>query len=119
MPGGFKADQPMSVEANGPTAGPPQGEVSPLREAATRAAARSHRRRPKVRSAPSGRQRPAQRRTGPTVSPPGRPKVRSPPRGQRPAQRRSVGAIIVDLDGTMVDTLGDFEVALNRTLAGL
>jgi phosphoglycolate phosphatase len=28
-------------------------------------------------------------------------------------------AIIVDLDGTMVDTLGDFEVALNRTLAGL
>ena len=30
-----------------------------------------------------------------------------------------MGAIIVDLDGTMVDTLGDFEVALNRTLAGL
>ena len=26
---------------------------------------------------------------------------------------------IVDLDGTMVDTLGDFEVALNRTLADL
>jgi len=28
-------------------------------------------------------------------------------------------AVIVDLDGTMVDTLGDFEVALNRTMAGL
>lgn len=28
-------------------------------------------------------------------------------------------AVIVDLDGTMVDTLGDFEMALNRTLAGL
>jgi len=28
-------------------------------------------------------------------------------------------AAIVDLDGTMVDTLGDFEVALNRTLADL
>ena len=28
-------------------------------------------------------------------------------------------AAIVDLDGTMVDTLGDFEVALNRSLAGL
>ena len=28
-------------------------------------------------------------------------------------------AAIVDLDGTLVDTLGDFEVALNRTLAGL
>ena len=28
-------------------------------------------------------------------------------------------AAIVDLDGTMVDTLGDFEVALNRTLAAL
>jgi phosphoglycolate phosphatase len=26
---------------------------------------------------------------------------------------------IIDLDGTMVDTLGDFEVALNRTLADL
>jgi phosphoglycolate phosphatase len=43
----------------------------------------------------------------------------SPIGGPRPAKRRSVGAIIVDLDGTMVDTLGDFEVALNRTLAGL
>ncbi len=28
-------------------------------------------------------------------------------------------AAIVDLDGTMVDTLGDFEVALNRMLADL
>jgi phosphoglycolate phosphatase len=28
-------------------------------------------------------------------------------------------AVIVDLDGTMVDTLGDFEVALNRTLIEL
>ncbi len=28
-------------------------------------------------------------------------------------------AAIVDLDGTMVDTLGDFEVALNRTLSDL
>ncbi|MFD2454254.1 phosphoglycolate phosphatase [Ideonella paludis] len=28
-------------------------------------------------------------------------------------------AAIVDLDGTMVDTLGDFDVALNRTLQGL
>ena len=28
-------------------------------------------------------------------------------------------AAIVDLDGTMIDTLGDFEVALNRTLADL
>ncbi len=39
--------------------------------------------------------------------------------GQRPAQRWSVGAVIIDLDGTMVDTLGDFEVALNRMLAEL
>ena len=31
----------------------------------------------------------------------------------------SLHAAIVDLDGTMVDTLGDFEVALNRTLAEL
>ena len=28
-------------------------------------------------------------------------------------------AAIIDLDGTMIDTLGDFEVALNRTLADL
>ncbi len=31
----------------------------------------------------------------------------------------SLRAAIVDLDGTMVDTLGDFEVALNRALADL
>lgn len=30
-----------------------------------------------------------------------------------------ISAVIVDLDGTMVDTLGDFEVALNRSLAEL
>jgi phosphoglycolate phosphatase len=29
----------------------------------------------------------------------------------------NIQAVIVDLDGTMVDTLGDFEVALNRMLA--
>ena len=28
-------------------------------------------------------------------------------------------AVIIDLDGTLVDTLGDFEVALNRTFADL
>ena len=33
--------------------------------------------------------------------------------------RSNIQAAIVDLDGTMVDTLGDFEVALNRTLADL
>lgn len=32
---------------------------------------------------------------------------------------RSLQAAIIDLDGTMVDTLGDFEVALNRTFADL
>ena len=32
---------------------------------------------------------------------------------------RDYRAAIVDLDGTLVDTLGDFEVALNRTLAEL
>ena len=31
----------------------------------------------------------------------------------------SLQAAIVDLDGTMIDTLGDFEVALNRSLADL
>ena len=30
-----------------------------------------------------------------------------------------IQAAIVDLDGTMVDTLGDFEVALNATMADL
>ena len=33
--------------------------------------------------------------------------------------RFDVDAVIVDLDGTMVDTLGDFEVALNLMLADL
>ena len=33
--------------------------------------------------------------------------------------RSAIHAVIVDLDGTMVDTLGDFEEALNRTLADL
>jgi phosphoglycolate phosphatase len=33
--------------------------------------------------------------------------------------RSKIHAVIVDLDGTMVDTLGDFEEALNRTLADL
>ncbi|MBA4194980.1 MAG: phosphoglycolate phosphatase, partial [Comamonadaceae bacterium] len=32
---------------------------------------------------------------------------------------RSIKAVIIDLDGTMVDTLGDFDVALNATLADL
>ena len=31
----------------------------------------------------------------------------------------TIQAAIIDLDGTMVDTLGDFEFALNRTLADL
>jgi phosphoglycolate phosphatase len=31
----------------------------------------------------------------------------------------AVRALIIDLDGTLVDTLGDFEVALNRTMASL
>jgi phosphoglycolate phosphatase len=30
-----------------------------------------------------------------------------------------IRAVVIDLDGTMVDTLGDFDVALNRTLADL
>lgn len=40
-------------------------------------------------------------------------------RGETPTRFLNVGAVIVDLDGTMVDTLGDFEVALNRMLAEL
>lgn len=32
---------------------------------------------------------------------------------------RTLDAAIIDLDGTLVDTLGDFEVALNRTLTDL
>lgn len=31
----------------------------------------------------------------------------------------NVQAVMIDLDGTMVDTIGDFEVALNRALADL
>ena len=34
-------------------------------------------------------------------------------------QGLAIQAAMVDLDGTMVDTLGDFEVALNRMLAEL
>lgn len=34
-------------------------------------------------------------------------------------QRRDFDAVIVDLDGTMVDTLGDFELALTASLAEL
>ena len=30
-----------------------------------------------------------------------------------------VDAVIFDLDGTLVHTLGDFQVALNRTMADL
>jgi phosphoglycolate phosphatase len=36
-----------------------------------------------------------------------------------PLDLSRIQAVIVDLDGTMVDTLGDFEVALNAMLAGL
>ena len=32
---------------------------------------------------------------------------------------RQLQAVMIDLDGTMVDTLGDFEVALNRALTDL
>ena len=36
-----------------------------------------------------------------------------------PVQTQALQAAIVDLDGTMVDTLGDFDAALNATLADL
>jgi phosphoglycolate phosphatase len=36
-----------------------------------------------------------------------------------PLSLKQFDAAIIDLDGTMVDTLGDFEVALNRTLRDL
>ena len=36
-----------------------------------------------------------------------------------PVLRDDLSAAIVDLDGTMVDTVGDFEVALGRALADL
>lgn len=38
---------------------------------------------------------------------------------ERPFDRSAWDAVIIDLDGTLVDTLGDFDVALNLTLAGL
>lgn len=34
-------------------------------------------------------------------------------------ERFAVDAVVLDLDGTMIDTLGDFELALNRMLADL
>ena len=37
----------------------------------------------------------------------------------RPLDRSAWDAVIIDLDGTLVDTLGDFDAALNLTLAGL
>ncbi|MEY4979589.1 MAG: Phosphoglycolate phosphatase [Pseudomonadota bacterium] len=37
----------------------------------------------------------------------------------QPKPTAAVQALILDLDGTLVDTLGDFEVALNRTMADL
>ena len=40
-------------------------------------------------------------------------------RGDSKLGSLSLQAAIVDLDGTMIDTLGDFVVALNRTLADL
>lgn len=41
------------------------------------------------------------------------------PQQEMSVAMRDIRAVIVDLDGTMVDTLGDFEVALNRTLGAL
>lgn len=37
----------------------------------------------------------------------------------RPWPGRPVRAVMIDLDGTLIDTLGDFEAALNQTLAAL
>lgn len=37
----------------------------------------------------------------------------------RPMKFPDIQAVIVDLDGTLIDTMGDFEVALNRTMADL
>ena len=34
-------------------------------------------------------------------------------------KRLNLQAVMIDLDGTMVDTIGDFEVALSRALANL
>jgi hypothetical protein len=42
-----------------------------------------------------------------------------PPPESLPMPLPPVQAAIVDLDGTMVDTVGDFEVALGRMLADL
>jgi len=36
-----------------------------------------------------------------------------------PMKQLNLQAVMIDLDGTMVDTIGDFEVALNRALADL
>ena len=34
-------------------------------------------------------------------------------------KRLNLQAVMIDLDGTMADTIGDFEVALSRALANL
>ena len=38
---------------------------------------------------------------------------------EQPLSWATLDAVIVDLDGTLVDTLGDFEVALNLMLSDL
>ena len=43
----------------------------------------------------------------------------APAQGVAPLSQRPLQAAIVDLDGTMVDTLGDFSAALDRMLADL